>query len=63
MKQILLSFSSSTATRSGIGTVIIKSVVTQNATVTVQAGRKRKDTERGGTERKKRGATNPHAGK
>lgn len=43
--------------------MIIKSVVTQNATVTVQAGRKRKDTERGGTERKKRGATNPHAGK
>lgn len=38
-------------------------MVTESAIVTDQAERKRKDTEKGGTERKRRDATSPLAGK
>ena len=39
-----------------------RSVVMQSAIVTGQAEKKRKGTERGGTERKRRDATSPLAG-
>lgn len=41
----------------------IRNVVTESAIVTGRAERKRKDTERGGTEKKRRDATSPLAGK
>lgn len=59
-----LVLSNSTATKSGIVTVSTKSVPTQeSAIVNAQVEKKRKGTETGGTERKRRDATSPHAGK
>lgn len=50
--------------RSAFATVSIRSAAaTRSATVTGRAERKRKDTESGGTERRRRGATSPLAGK
>lgn len=50
------------ATKSGIVTVSTKSVPTQeSAIVNAQVEKKRKGTETGGTERKRRDATSPHA--
>lgn len=48
--------------RSGIATVSTKNVVTQSVIVTGQVEKKRRDTERGGTERKRRDVTSPLAG-
>lgn len=55
-------FVSVAATKSGTATASIRSAATQNAIATAPAGRKRSDTESGGTERKRRDVTSPLAG-
>lgn len=47
-------------TRSGTVTVSTKNGATESDIVTGQAERKKRDTERGGTERRRRDATSPH---
>lgn len=48
-------------TRSGIVTVSTRSAAMESDIAIGRAERKRKGTERGGTERKRKDATNPHA--
>lgn len=51
------------AMKSGIVTASTRSVVTENAIATDRAEKKRKGTERGGIERRRRDVTSPLAGK
>lgn len=53
----------SVVTKNGIVTVSTRSVFMESVIVTDQAERRRKGTERGGTERKRRDVTSPLAGK
>lgn len=57
-----MSFSTATVKRSDIVTVSTRSVVTESAIVTGRAERRRRDTEKGGTGRKRKDATSRLAG-
>lgn len=58
-----LVFATSIVMKNGIVTASTRSVVMENVIATDQAERRKKDTERGGTVRKRRDATSPPAGK
>lgn len=62
VKMKALAFATSIVMKNGIVTVSTRSVVMESVIVTDQAERKRKDTESGGTEKKRRDVTSLLAG-